>query len=61
MDNKAYIQTLKNTRRNIARQKWSLVSSANWSTDWDHIQTMHYKIEMMNIIRHDLKQLINRL
>jgi hypothetical protein len=60
-NNKEYKENLKRTRRNIARQKWSLVSSANWSTDWNHIQTMTYKIEMINIIRQELKILIKQL
>lgn len=61
MNREEFIERLKASRRGMDRAKWKLHKKLNNSTDIHQIETFTRKIEMLNIIRTELKKLIREL
>ena len=61
MDREEYIARLKKSRRNMLTRRERLKERVNHSEDLKFIETMTRKIELLNIIRNEMRILIKQL
>jgi hypothetical protein len=61
MDRDEYIARLKKSRRNMLTRRERLKERVNHSADLKFIETMTRKIELLNIIRNEIRVLIKQL